>query len=137
MNNYPVPGHTGDHRLTLDLVTDVRAVLVKHGYPELTYDDLNLLRAMLARYIYAPYGNGGRQAAITSGNDTAAGPKTGGGVFEDDGSGDGAGGAVESERAGPSGVTRVGGLEADAGRGVRRKRAVVRGVAGGHGPATR
>ena len=66
MNNYPVPGHTGNHRLTLDLVTDVRAVLVKHGYPELTYDDLNLLRAMLARFIYAPY--------------TAAGAKAGGGA---------------------------------------------------------
>jgi hypothetical protein len=126
MNNYPVPGHTGDHRLTLDLVTDVRAVLVKHGYPELTYDDLNLLRAMLARFIYAPY--------------TAAGATAGGGgreVVQRDGSGDGAGGAVEGERPGPSGITRVGGLEADTRRRVRRQRAVVRGVAGGHRPAVR
>jgi len=124
MNNYPVPGHTGDHRLSLDLVTDVRAVLVKHGYPELTYDDLNLLRAMLARFIYAPY--------------TAAGAKTGGGVLEEEtASGDRAGGAVEGEGGGPSGVTRVGGLEADTRRRVGRQRAVVRGVAGGHGPAVR
>jgi hypothetical protein len=124
MNNYPVPGHTGDHRLSLDLVTDVRAVLVKHGYPELTYDDLNLLRAMLARFIYKP--------------DTAAGARGGGGVREvAPPSGDGAGGAVEGERGGPSGVTRVGGLEADTGRRVRRQRAVVRGVAGGHRPTVR
>jgi hypothetical protein len=124
MNNYPVPGHTGDHRLALDLVTDVRAVLVKHGYPELTYDDLYLLRAMLARFIYAPY--------------TAAGAQAGGGVQEEPApSGDGAGGPVEGERGGPAGVTRVGGLEADTRRRVRRQRAVVRGVAGGHRPTVR
>jgi hypothetical protein len=122
MNNYPVPGHTGDHRLSLDLVTDVRAVLVRHGYPELTYDDLNLLRALLARFIHAPY--------------TAAGPAAGDGVTEET-SDEGAGGAVEGERAGPPGVTRVGGLETDASRRVRRQRAVVRGVAGGHLPARR
>lgn len=126
MNNYPVPGHTGDHRLTLDLVNEVRGVLVKHGYPELTYDDLNLLRALLARFIYAPY--------------TAAGAKAGGGAGEvvpADRSGDGAGRPVEGEGGGPSGVARVGGLEADIRRRVRRQRAVVRGVAGGHRPAVR
>jgi hypothetical protein len=133
MNNYPVPGHTGDHRISLDLVTDVRAVLVKHGYPEPTYDDLNLLRAMLARFVYAPYTAAGAKAAPP----TAAGATAGGGVQEEAASGDGAGGAVERERGGPSGVTRVGGLEADTRGRVRRQRAVVRGVAGGHGPTVR
>jgi hypothetical protein len=126
MNNYPVPGHTGDHRLTLDLVNEVRGVLVRHGYPELTYDDLNLLRAMLARFIYPPKTAADHQAGGGAGTVEGAEP-----------SGHRASGAVEGEGRGPSGVTRVAGLEPDARRRVRRKRAVVRGVAGGHHPTVR
>jgi len=54
MPNYPVPWYDDDARMTEELLNDVRTVLLRHGYPDLTRADLGLLEVMLVRFIYAP-----------------------------------------------------------------------------------
>ncbi|MEU4639575.1 hypothetical protein [Micromonospora sp. NPDC023814] len=52
--NYPVPRHEPDHRLSYGLLLDLRVVLLRHGYPELTSDDLADLLAAANSFLYGP-----------------------------------------------------------------------------------
>lgn len=52
--NYPLPWNDDDGRMSDDLISDVRTVLLRHGYPELTKSDVGLLEVMLVRFVYAP-----------------------------------------------------------------------------------
>lgn len=52
MANYPLPWGEDDCRMTQELIREVRVVLVKHGYPELTQVDLMTLRVALVRFVY-------------------------------------------------------------------------------------
>ncbi|WP_433311064.1 hypothetical protein ACQP0U_24085 [Micromonospora sp. CA-269861] len=62
--NYPVPRHEPDHRLSYGLLLDLRVVLLRHGYPELTSADLADLLTAMDSFIYGP-----RPAAAEYGHD--------------------------------------------------------------------
>ncbi|MEU2168286.1 hypothetical protein ACH47V_23825 [Micromonospora chersina] len=56
--NYPVPHYDPDQhpdlRLSFGLLVDLRTVLLRHGYPELTSADLDDLRTAVRSFIYGP-----------------------------------------------------------------------------------
>ncbi|MGC1211982.1 MAG: hypothetical protein WA890_12045 [Micromonospora sp.] len=52
--NYPVPHYDPDHRLSFGLLVDLRTVLLRHGYPELTTADLDDLKTAVRSFIYGP-----------------------------------------------------------------------------------
>ncbi|WP_433493664.1 hypothetical protein ACQP26_19875 [Micromonospora sp. CA-248089] len=52
MPNYPLPWLEGDERMSYGLIVDVRTVLLRHGYPELTRVDMETLRVALVRFVF-------------------------------------------------------------------------------------
>lgn len=56
--NYPVPSYDPDQhpdrRLSFGLLVDLRTVLLRHGYPELTSADLDDLRTAVHSFIHGP-----------------------------------------------------------------------------------
>ena len=53
-SNYPLPRPDDDPRFTLGLATDLRDVLTKHGYPDMTGMDLVNLQQALFSFLYQP-----------------------------------------------------------------------------------